>query len=329
MNAPIISGPSSELLSLKQAMKGKNPREAFIKLLSRLVDNAYPHAVSLHHNPQGKLPRNRNKPVWEEAMLSYNAESRFILTLAGAHHSIQSVSEPAMDVVIPAGELCWMPFHSWYLVRNNVERNMLAVVFRNQHTRFVWYHNLPPKPTEAAKGPSLIQLFYQTAMPPSTTLQQAVVLMNSACTGPNLRKTTVNLATSHALLAWCLQELLDDEHPDDGHPPDTPGQKLVDEICAYISDRLQSDLSRTKVASVFHISRDHLTRLFRIHTPNGYLDYVNRKRLQFAENLLIHSSLSIKEIGSACGFNYSAYFVKCFRDLHGVSPRSWRCMRRN
>lgn len=53
-------------------------------------------------------------------------------------------------------------------------------------------------------------------------------------------------------------------------------------------------------------------------------DMMLRLRLQHAKNLLLESSLSIKEIAQRCGYHRQHEFTRAFRLQTGVAPTEWR-----
>jgi transcriptional regulator GlxA family with amidase domain len=49
-----------------------------------------------------------------------------------------------------------------------------------------------------------------------------------------------------------------------------------------------------------------------------------RLRLQHAKNLLLESTMSIKEIAQRCGYHRQHEFARAFRQQTGVAPTTWR-----
>jgi AraC-like DNA-binding protein len=316
---------------LKRAIASGNARQSFMKLLELLLGAGLPRSAIVHENIPGGLPDSPDACARGGASLSYVSDCRFILALTGEHRTIREFASRRRDIVVRPGQLCWMPADSWYLVRNGPARTMLSVVFQSDRTRFVWYHNLPL--ASAAARPTQILLSHQTGSAPGGELAHALALMHAAASPPPAAVVTAMAepdsrtlaASARALLAWCLRELRADGDSGGGAPRTSDsGGRLVDEISAYVTDHLQDDLSRDRVASVFGMSPDHLTRLFRLHAGGGFTGFVTAARLRFAGQLLLKSKLSVKEIGAACGFNSSAYFVKRFREHHGVPPLGWK-----
>jgi len=79
-----------------------------------------------------------------------------------------------------------------------------------------------------------------------------------------------------------------------------------------------------EAANIANVSYYHFSRLFKKATGFNYHSYCNHLRLQYAEELLIHSDLSIAEITSAIGMETNSGFTRLFKRVHGVSPMQYR-----
>ncbi|MCU6708602.1 helix-turn-helix domain-containing protein [Paenibacillus sp. J5C_2022] len=71
-------------------------------------------------------------------------------------------------------------------------------------------------------------------------------------------------------------------------------------------------------------SHAHLCRLFKQWEQLTPLQYLNRIKLQYAENLLLHSDWSILDIALEAGFSNLGHFYKCFKALYGTTPHKYR-----
>jgi AraC family transcriptional regulator of arabinose operon len=89
--------------------------------------------------------------------------------------------------------------------------------------------------------------------------------------------------------------------------------------CEYSRSLRLSDLARAA-----GVSRQHLLRLCRERKVSSPLEQLERRRLDRAEDLLVHTGLSIKEISEQCGFQNPFHFSRKFRQRIGRSPRQYR-----
>lgn len=83
-------------------------------------------------------------------------------------------------------------------------------------------------------------------------------------------------------------------------------------------------LSQVKVADAFQISTYTLSRLFKNQVGLGFTEYVNSKRLEYAKDLLLTTSYSIKEISVLSGYASESYFGRIFKATYGVSPSMFK-----
>lgn len=102
-------------------------------------------------------------------------------------------------------------------------------------------------------------------------------------------------------------------------------KKKRDEILAYLEAHYRdTDLSQTQVADAFKISSYTLSRMFKSQVGIGFTEYVNAKRLDYAKELLLTTSYSIREISILSGFGNDNYFSRIFKASTGVSPTRFR-----
>jgi AraC-like DNA-binding protein len=244
---------------------------------------------------------------------------------------------------VRSGEFYWIRPDDWNLVRNDSARTVLSFIFARNETRYVWYHHRREgepgrrrqrqrmREVRRVRGARLevhTALRHHTHAGASRELLHAVALMDAA-TAKNVLpcEALTARATARTLPGWCLRELRVDanlETAANAAGMFAPGRRMFDEICAYVGEHLQGDLSREQVAGGFRFSEDHLTRLFRIHARCGFVEFVRGERFRLAERLLVSGHLSVKEVSAACGFNQSEYFIKRFREEHGITPMMWR-----
>lgn len=72
------------------------------------------------------------------------------------------------------------------------------------------------------------------------------------------------------------------------------------------------------------ISRSRLAHLFRSETGESFPEYLERRRMERAEDQLRMTSLPVSEIARSVGFDDPLYFSRRFKRFTGMSPRRWR-----
>lgn len=100
------------------------------------------------------------------------------------------------------------------------------------------------------------------------------------------------------------------------------GNKVIEQAVAYIREKFASDITLSALAKKFSVSPEHFSRMFKKETGLGFSKYLNSLRLQYAEQLLkTADEKNITRIAEKCGFEYSNYFSKKFKEVYGVSPK--------
>ncbi len=127
----------------------------------------------------------------------------------------------------------------------------------------------------------------------------------------------------HLLLLECLAVALS-QPSHQRSSTERHGAMLVREVEKYLVGNLTRQPNIDEIASTFHVSRRHLTRLFSAHTGQSILTYIQRIKLERAQSLLQHTRMSVLEIANNVGYESPSHFAYLFRRDLGVSPDAWR-----
>ncbi|MBI9105292.1 MAG: response regulator [Spirochaetales bacterium] len=92
----------------------------------------------------------------------------------------------------------------------------------------------------------------------------------------------------------------------------------------YIVVHLREDLRLSTVANILGSSPNHLSTLFKKNTGQTYIEFVNRKRIEHARELLQTTDLSAKEIAFRCGYTNPNYFSRIFKKITGATISEYR-----
>jgi len=71
-------------------------------------------------------------------------------------------------------------------------------------------------------------------------------------------------------------------------------------------------------------SREHTLREFKKYYGTTPVDYVNSLKLNFAQNLLLTSNMSVLEVALESGFSNLSWFNEIFRRTYGTTPYQYR-----
>lgn len=97
-------------------------------------------------------------------------------------------------------------------------------------------------------------------------------------------------------------------------------KKAIDFIDKYYSE----ELALKDVANHVNLSPNYLSALFREQCGCTFVDYLMRKRIGKACDLLKDINMNISEVSQAVGYEDPGYFNRLFKRLIGVSPGKYR-----
>lgn len=76
-------------------------------------------------------------------------------------------------------------------------------------------------------------------------------------------------------------------------------------------------------AAKLNVTSDYLNKVVKSTTGQTASQLIHARIMQESKYLLIHSNLSMKEVGSTLGFADHSYFTKFFRRYSGQTPLAW------
>lgn len=100
--------------------------------------------------------------------------------------------------------------------------------------------------------------------------------------------------------------------------------KQVVKAIEYINEHLHSRILLRDAAAVLHLSEAYLSRLFKEATGQTFGDFVNRRKIENAANLVRYSEYTDAEISNLMAFSSQSYFIKQFRKYTGMTPKTYR-----
>lgn len=109
-----------------------------------------------------------------------------------------------------------------------------------------------------------------------------------------------------------------------GCEPVSEGQRLMDEVRAFILARLPKAVGVRSIAGEFGMSRSHFSHFFREQTGLTPAHFATEVRIQKAASMLVETRSPLKTIADSCGFANANHLCKVFRRLRHISPSSFR-----
>jgi AraC family transcriptional regulator len=95
-------------------------------------------------------------------------------------------------------------------------------------------------------------------------------------------------------------------------------------VLEYVDKRLAEKISLSDLANVAGLSRMHFAAQFRAAMNLRPHEYLLRRRIKRAEELLQKSTMTLVEISLTVGFQTQAHFTTVFKRFVGETPYQWR-----
>lgn len=99
---------------------------------------------------------------------------------------------------------------------------------------------------------------------------------------------------------------------------------LVKKAITYMKENYNNNIGLQTVADKLYISTWHLSKLLKKETGSTFIDLLNNIRINESKKLLEDPKYKIYEICSIVGFSDTAYFVRLFKKICGVTPTDYR-----
>lgn len=95
----------------------------------------------------------------------------------------------------------------------------------------------------------------------------------------------------------------------------------VKKTIEYINEKYYDyNISLKTLGNALNINPAYLGRLFKLETNEFFSDYLNKKRVQKAKELLMTSGVKANEVAEKVGFSSISYFYTVFKKFTGQNP---------
>jgi transcriptional regulator GlxA family with amidase domain len=107
-----------------------------------------------------------------------------------------------------------------------------------------------------------------------------------------------------------------DRHPDE----------LIVQVQFWLKNNLASELSLNQVAEQFGVSQRTLSRRFKRATGGTANHYLQRMRLEMAQELLASTNLTVQDVAVMVGYMDQGYLTKVFKRELNQTPSDYRLL---
>ncbi|WP_160723821.1 response regulator transcription factor [Bacillus sp. USDA818B3_A] len=105
----------------------------------------------------------------------------------------------------------------------------------------------------------------------------------------------------------------------------TNSQKsVVNTIRNYIDQNYHENITRTSLAQIVYLSPDYIARFFKKETGVSLVNYIIKKRVDIAKDLLTNTDLPVHTISDKVGYDNYSYFTKLFKKATNYTPVDYR-----
>lgn len=94
-------------------------------------------------------------------------------------------------------------------------------------------------------------------------------------------------------------------------------------VLHFIRKNIDKSISVDQLAEMCYLSNDHFIRLFKKETHYTPMQYINQKKIEKAQLMLITTNHSIKDIAYSLSFNNISYFNRLFKRITGFTPGNY------
>jgi len=100
--------------------------------------------------------------------------------------------------------------------------------------------------------------------------------------------------------------------------------RRVQAVIDYMSEDLSRPLRLQEVAHSVNLSASRLQHLFKADTNMTAAQYLKSLRMERAKQLIDSTFLSTKEIMQRVGMKDESHFVREFKKIYGLPPRTYK-----
>ncbi|MBR2565370.1 MAG: response regulator [Paenibacillus sp.] len=121
-----------------------------------------------------------------------------------------------------------------------------------------------------------------------------------------------------------MQDIVDPKLVDIRERREQQDSTPIGEALAYIETHLGEPITMRELADSLHLNSSYFSVLFKEQVGLNFSEYLMRKRVQRAKELLVQTNLPISEVAERVGYQTDKYFIKVFKSLENISPSKYR-----
>jgi|GEM_PF-3420336 len=98
----------------------------------------------------------------------------------------------------------------------------------------------------------------------------------------------------------------------------------IQSVRSFIDEKFCTDISLEAVADKIGLTPQYVSKLFKEEYGVNFVEYVTKKRMDYAKELLKNRGSPLKEISNILGYVDTNYFCRLFKKHTGFSPKQYQ-----
>lgn len=92
----------------------------------------------------------------------------------------------------------------------------------------------------------------------------------------------------------------------------------------YVNNHLYENIKISDIADYINLNQFYLSTLFKQETGINLKDFILKKKIETAKNMIDYSNYSFIEIADSLGFCSQSYFILSFKRIVGMTPKDYK-----
>ncbi len=99
---------------------------------------------------------------------------------------------------------------------------------------------------------------------------------------------------------------------------------LAKGVCNYLSEHMESHVTISELAEIFHVSQTALKNSFKDVYGLSVYSFMRGQKMQAAALMLRQTECTVLEIAGKCGYDNGSKFAGAFKNVMGMTPNEYR-----
>lgn len=110
----------------------------------------------------------------------------------------------------------------------------------------------------------------------------------------------------------------------DAQPKIEVNDNRIQKVISHIRKNIYTLIDIDSLAEISCVSKDHFIRLFKKEIGATPLQYINQKKIEKAQLILITDNMPVKNIAYLLAYEDHSYFNRLFKKVTGTTPQQYR-----